>query len=474
MSATLAPSSRLAGRRLFRVVTAFLVSSLFTIHAFAEQATLAWDPISDSRVTGYNVHYGTQSGTYTSIYSAGSATSATVSGLAEGQTYYFVVRSRDAAGNESANSNQVSKTIPAAAPVASITATPTSGTAPLAVAFTSTVTGATSYTWNFGDNAISTNVQNPSHTYTAAGTYTASLSATGPGGTVVQSKNISVSAPTSGSDGGSTDSPSQTPESIILSPSSDVAIAPGTRLQFAGSGSSSSLPLTYSWDFGDGGRSTRQNPRHTYSTAGTYTARLTVKDAKGLTDPTPAMVAVAVGSPTPTPTPTPIPPTTSSYTLWPASAAPNNPSDPDTASVNLGVKFKSSQNGYISGIRFYKSTANTGTHVGTLWSSSGQKLATATFTNETASGWQQVNFATPVAITANTVYVASYLAPKGHYANDDNYFASTGVDSGPLHALSKPESGGNGVYAYGTTTAFPNTRYQATNYWIDVVFKLTN
>ena len=42
---------------------------------------------------------------------------------------------------------------------------------------------------------------------------------------------------------------------------------------------------------------------------------------------------------------------------------------------------------------------------------------------------------TPVAITAGTVYVASYLAPVGRYAGDAGYFATTGVDNGPLHAL---------------------------------------
>ena len=88
----------------------------------------------------------------------------------------------------------------------------------------------------------------------------------------------------------------------------------------------------------------------------------------------------------------------------------------DPNAVSLGVKFRSDVNGFITGIRFYKGSANTGTHVGSLWTSGGQLLATATFTNETASGWQQANFATPVAITANTVYVASYHAPNGGYA----------------------------------------------------------
>jgi hypothetical protein len=156
--------------------------------------------------------------------------------------------------------------------------------------------------------------------------------------------------------------------------------------------------------------------------------------------------------------------------LWAAGATPAHPSDSDTASLNLGVKFKSDQNGFITGIRFYKGTGNTGTHVATLWSSSGQVLARATFTNETASGWQQVNFANPVAITANTIYVASYLAPRGHYAGDNSYFATAGIDNAPLHALKDGVSGANGVYAYGASSVFPTSSYQASNYWVDVVF----
>jgi hypothetical protein len=157
-------------------------------------------------------------------------------------------------------------------------------------------------------------------------------------------------------------------------------------------------------------------------------------------------------------------------TIWPSAAVPVNASDPDAVATNVGVKFTSDVNGYITGIRFYKGTANTGTHIGALWTSGGALLATATFTNETASGWQQVNFATPVAVTANTVYVASYLAPNGGYAGDNSYFASAGVDRPPLHALQDGLSGGNGVYTYGASTAFPASTYNSSNYWVDVMF----
>jgi hypothetical protein len=79
-----------------------------------------------------------------------------------------------------------------------------------------------------------------------------------------------------------------------------------------------------------------------------------------------------------------------------------------------------------------------------------------------------VSFAAPVAITANTVYVASYHAPNGGYAFDSNYFAS-GFQSGPLYFLRDGESGGNGVFVYGAG-GFPANTFQASNYWVDVVF----
>ena len=138
--------------------------------------------------------------------------------------------------------------------------------------------------------------------------------------------------------------------------------------------------------------------------------------------------------------------------------------------MNVGVKFRSDLAGFITGIRFYKGTGNTGTHVANLWTTGGTLLATANFSGETATGWQQVNFASPVAITANTVYVASYFAPLGHYAGDNGFFATTGVDNGPIHLLQDGVSGGNGVYVYGSASAFPSSTWQSSNYWVDVVF----
>ncbi|MBE2225429.1 MAG: DUF4082 domain-containing protein, partial [Anaerolineae bacterium] len=155
--------------------------------------------------------------------------------------------------------------------------------------------------------------------------------------------------------------------------------------------------------------------------------------------------------------------------IWDGSVTPARASENDPNPVELGVKFQSDIDGYITGIRFYKGGSNTGSHIGNLWDMSGQLLATATFVNETASGWQQVNFATPVAVNANTTYVASYHTEAGYYAVDSNYFSVNGVNNAPLRALANGVEGGNGVYEYGPTQ-FPSSSFSASNYWVDVVF----
>ena len=153
--------------------------------------------------------------------------------------------------------------------------------------------------------------------------------------------------------------------------------------------------------------------------------------------------------------------------IWTLSTTPG-PVANDANAVELGVKFKADSASSITGLRFYKYAQNTGTHVGHLWSATGTLLGTVTFTGETASGWQQANFASPVAIAANTTYVASYHTTTGFYAAT-NSGLTAGVDNAPLHALSDAAGGGNGVYRYGAS-AFPNQTYQASNYWVDVVF----
>ncbi|MBJ6724701.1 DUF4082 domain-containing protein [Geomesophilobacter sediminis] len=156
-------------------------------------------------------------------------------------------------------------------------------------------------------------------------------------------------------------------------------------------------------------------------------------------------------------------------TLWAPSSAPVVADSGADSPVELGVRFTSDSAGYVTGVRFYKGTGNSGTHVGNLWSSTGTLLASAEFNGETASGWQQVNFPTPVRILKDTVYVASYHTNVGHYSADYNYF-DTSTDNAPLHAPPST-SGGNGVYSYGSNSTFPTRSYKGTNYWVDLVFE---
>ena len=152
-------------------------------------------------------------------------------------------------------------------------------------------------------------------------------------------------------------------------------------------------------------------------------------------------------------------------TIWPSTVVPAAIDNGASGPVELGVSFKSDTSGSITGIRFYKSAANTGTHVGHLWSHSGALLASVTFTGESASGWQQANFSSPVTIAANTVYVASYGTTVGHFSANWNYFASAGFNNPPLHALQTPDG------VYGGLSSYPTNVHQSANYWVDVVFK---
>jgi hypothetical protein len=134
----------------------------------------------------------------------------------------------------------------------------------------------------------------------------------------------------------------------------------------------------------------------------------------------------------------------------------------ESSSVNLGMRFTPSVDGAVSAIRFYKASTNTGTHIGTLWTTTGEQLASVTFTDETASGWQQATLDTPVDLTAGTAYVVSYLAPVGRYSATSFFFAQP-FTSGPLQGL-------RGMFRYGNGTALPADSYQSANYWVDVVF----
>ncbi|MFN8249004.1 MAG: Ig-like domain-containing protein [Ferruginibacter sp.] len=136
--------------------------------------------------------------------------------------------------------------------------------------------------------------------------------------------------------------------------------------------------------------------------------------------------------------------------------------------IELGMKFRSTIPGYITGFRYYKGASVDGQHIGHLWASDGTLLATEPFVNETTSGWQSVQLNSPVAITANTTYIVSYYAASGKYSFTNPFF-NQAIVNGPLRGLANGEDGGNGLANY-PGTGFPTLVSGTTNYYADVIF----
>jgi hypothetical protein len=158
---------------------------------------------------------------------------------------------------------------------------------------------------------------------------------------------------------------------------------------------------------------------------------------------------------------------TAPYTVF-GEQVPAVPDSQDGGAYELGMTVTPSVDGFITGVRFYKSTANTGTHSGSLWTSTGQRLASATFTSETASGWQKVLFSQPVAVTSGQKYVASYTAPNGRYASTTYEWVSFGLTEPPLTVAGGFGSPPAGVY--GSAGTFPNSSFRNGNYFVDALF----
>ncbi|BCH29004.1 hypothetical protein MesoLjLc_09340 [Mesorhizobium sp. L-8-10] len=252
---------------------------------------------------------------------------------------------------------------------------------------------------------------------------------------------------------GSTDQTA--PTSLFTAPTSVVA---GSTVTISGTASDIGgviASVEFSTDNGASWHPATGDENWTYTwtpqLAGTYTVRSrAVDDSVNLETPSTGRTITVSGP---------------SYVSLFGSATPAVVSTNDASAVELGVRFRTSVAGTVSGIRFYKGSQNTGTHTGSLWSSTGARLATLTFTNETASGWQSATFSSPVTLTPGATYTASYHTNVGRYSTTANYFTAD-VTSGPLTAPAT----GNGVYAYGSSSLFPTSTFQATNYWVDVIF----
>ena len=163
------------------------------------------------------------------------------------------------------------------------------------------------------------------------------------------------------------------------------------------------------------------------------------------------------------------PPSAGPITIFTRQIPPVQTANDNTGGIELGVKFQSLIDGKAEGVRFYKTPGNNGTHTAQLYSNDGTLLASKLFMNETDSGWQSVLFDTAIPITANTTYIAAYHSSLGNYTATVCGL-KTEIINGPLTALADGEDGINGLYKYTNTPALPDSGYNASDYWVDIVF----
>lgn len=431
-----------------------LLTMLFALQAQGTQLSLAWNASPTTTVTGYELHYGTSSGTYGTCSSsvsggclpinAGNALTTTVdlSGGTSGIKYYFAIRAYDGSGNKSAYSNEVSWTAPgsAVAPTASFTASPLTGVAPLAVAFTSNSSGTiSSYEWSFGDGATSTSAS-PSHTFTAAGTYTVTLKVTGSSASATSSasKTITVTAATS------------TTPVAAFTPSTTSGVAP---LAVTFTNNSTGAISSYSWSFGDGTTSSAASPSKTYTSPGTYTVTLTVRGSsrsqRSTTSQTIKVSAGTVSSSSGSGT----------ATVGETSVLPSN----DSGNGNLLVVQDAtlSSTATLKSLSFYVTAASGSLRLG-VYDATGPgggpgalKAQTNAFTP--VVGWNTAKVISPVALPAGKYWLAYFPSSSGlnfatNYSTGNYRYAN--LTFGPMPAKF-PTVNGQGVThwsLYGTLT----------------------
>jgi gliding motility-associated-like protein len=170
-------------------------------------------------------------------------------------------------------------------PTVNFSANHTAGCFPFTVQFTDqSIAGSgnsnTSWEWDFGNGQTST-LQNPTVIYTSAGMYTVTLKVTNDKGCFkVLSKPNYISVGT-GPHAGFTHT-----QATVCRPPADISFT---------NTSTGTGPLTFAWDFGDGGTSTLQNPVHTYTNSGSFTARLVTTNAAGCTDTSYTSTPIVIG-----------------------------------------------------------------------------------------------------------------------------------------------------------------------------------
>lgn len=137
------------------------------------------------------------------------------------------------------------------------------------------------------------------------------------------------------------------------------------------------------------------------------------------------------------------------------------PTDTERNPVEVGLRFTTTQPGTVVAIRFLRAHDDTATHPVRLWSGAGEQLAAVDSGSGSAGAWQEVRLPTPVPVATGD-YVVSYQTTR--YRVSVDFFRSPSR-SGPLTATTDA-----GVFTYGSG-GFPETTWQSSNYWVDVVFR---
>ena len=157
--------------------------------------------------------------------------------------------------------------------------------------------------------------------------------------------------------------------------------------------------------------------------------------------------------------------------VWTTSTTPATIDSGDANSAEVGFRFRSDAAGLITGMRFYKGANNTrNSHRAPVDAIPELCWLRSHSPAESGSGWQQVNFSTPVAISANTTYVASYFAPNGHYSANNSYLRQRVWTTRRCMLCRMASTEQTGFTTTDQAVHFPTSTFSSANYWVDVVF----
>ncbi|HEY6329681.1 MAG TPA: PKD domain-containing protein [Blastocatellia bacterium] len=281
-----------------------------------------------------------------------------------------------------------------AAPEVSVTASATSGTAPLTVNFSATVIdpGATvsTYSWAFGDGQISSQAS-PSHVYTSAGSYNASL-------TITDSTGATATA----SSGAITVAPRPAPQ-VSITASASSGQAPLSVNFSASVNDPGATVSTYNWSFGDGQSSSQATPSHVYTTVGSFTVSLTITDSTGAS----ASATTTINTTAPPPPAAPVVSLVASSTSGPAPLPVSfsaNVSDPGMQVTSYSWNFGDGQTSTVEAPLHIYSTVGTFTATLTVTTNAGTHGAASTSITvqpEAAPGAQPVTWTNVVGCSVN-------------------------------------------------------------------------